>query len=80
MMTDKGQQAFDTLIGGGGYSSLNPDAKRAFVSFFAVDAEVVAARGLVGKALHDKWEGAKRAALDAVRDHKKLGIFEAGMP
>ena len=71
------QAAFDTLIGTGGFESLNEAGKASFRAFAVIDALVQFPNALaLDPAIEEKWKGAMQACLDAVRDHKTLGIFD----
>jgi hypothetical protein len=60
-----GRAAFADLIGGGGYDSLSLGGKDAFIA--------------VGRIANndERFVSARQAALDAVRDAKTVGIFNA---
>jgi hypothetical protein len=70
--------AFSTLIGGGGFESLPEAGKAAFRAFAVVDAIAQQPNALtIDPALEEKWKGAMQACLDAVRDARQVGIFNA---
>lgn len=72
------KSAFGTLIGGGGFESLNDAGKAAFRAFATVDALVQQPNALaLDPAVEEKWKGAMQACLDAVRDAKTLGTFDS---
>ncbi len=70
--------AFASLIGGGGFESLPEGGKEAFRAFAQVDTIAQQPNALtLDPALQPKWRGAMQACLDAVRDARTLGVFDA---